>query len=45
MNNTTAIATPNNKGQIVGKLIDGAENVFEVEGEKFYEGKIAVERL
>ena len=45
MNNTTAITSVNNRGQIVGKLIEEPNGAFEVEGEKFYEGKLEVERL
>ena len=35
----------NNKGKIQGTLLGGVEHSFEVEGEKFYEGKIVVGRL
>lgn len=45
MNNTTAISMPNNRGKIIGKIQDSSFNKFEVEGETFYEGKIAVDRL
>ncbi len=45
MEHMTAITKPNNRGQIVGVLQEKPENIFEVEGERFYEGKIAVERL
>ncbi len=45
MNNTTPISKPNNKGYLVGEIVDFPENQFEVEGETFYEGKIAVHRL
>lgn len=45
MNNTTDLPQQNNKGQLTGVLLEKANATFEVEGEKFYEGKIAVERL
>ncbi len=43
--NTTAISVPNNKGCLLGEILEAPESKFEVEGEVFYEGKIAVERL
>lgn len=45
MNNTTLGMQVNNKGRLVGKIVDCPENKFEVEGEIFYEGKISVNRL
>ena len=45
MKSTVAIHAPNNKGQIIGCLTEDATKSFEVEGEKFYEGKIEIERL
>ena len=45
MNSTTAMIMQNNKGRIKGKILEKPEHTFEVEGEKFYEGKIVVERL
>ena len=43
--NTTAITSPNNKGILIGEIVGAPEGKFEVEGETFYEGKIAVQRL
>lgn len=43
MNNTIALKS-NNRGQIVGKLVS-MDGKFDVEGERFYEGKLEVERL
>ncbi len=43
--NTTAISSPNNKGNLIGEIVSAEEGKFEVEGETFYEGKIAVQRL
>lgn len=43
--NTTAITSPNNKGILIGEIVSAEEGKFEVEGETFYEGKIAVQRL
>ncbi|MBQ8909343.1 MAG: single-stranded DNA-binding protein [Clostridia bacterium] len=43
MNST--IAATNNKGKIQGKILETPQHSFEVEGEKFYEGKIVVGRL
>ena len=43
--NTTAISSPNNKGTLIGEIVSAEEGKFEVEGETFYEGKIAVQRL
>lgn len=45
MNNTSAISVQNNKGKLIGTLVGGITNKFEVEGEVFYEGKIQVTRL
>ena len=45
MNNTQATILQNNKGRLIGKLIGGITNNFEIEGETFYEGKIEVARL
>lgn len=45
MNSTLAIAQPNNRGQISGTIYQKPTKQFEVEGESFYEGKLAVERL
>ncbi len=43
MNNTIALKS-NNYGQIAGKLVS-IDGKFEIEDEKFYEGKLEVERL
>ena len=40
-----AITQPNNKGFISGTIYEKPTKQFEVEGESFYEGKLAVERL
>jgi len=45
MNSTFAIAQPNNRGFISGTICEKPTKQFEVEGESFYEGKLAVERL
>lgn len=45
MNSTIVTQIQNNKGKLVGKTIGGITNTFEVEGEKFFEGKIEVSRL
>lgn len=45
MNNTSAVTVPSNKGKLIGKLVGGVTNKFEVEGENFFEGKIEVARL
>lgn len=45
MENTTAISMPNNKGKLIGKIVNQPLTQFEVEGENFYEGKIEVLRL
>lgn len=45
MQHTTAMTTSNNRGKIIGKITDDQLSSFEVEGELFYEGKLAVERL
>lgn len=45
MNNTMTIGTQNNKGQIIGKVVDDNLNSFEVEGENFVEGKLLIDRL
>ena len=45
MNNTMTIGTQNNKGQIIGKVVDDNFNSFEVEGENFVEGKLLIDRL
>ena len=45
MNNTMTISTQNNKGQIIGKIVDDNLNSFEVEGEVFVEGKLLIDRL
>ena len=45
MNNTQATILQNNKGRLIGKLVGGITNSFEIEGETFYEGKIEVARL
>ena len=43
MNNISL--TQNNKGKIQGQLLEKPIQSFEIEGEKFYEGKIVVGRL
>ena len=45
MNNTMTIGTQNNKGQIIGKVVDDNLNSFEVEGENFVEGKLLIDRV
>lgn len=45
MNSTIVTPIQNNKGRLIGKTIGGITNTFEVEGEKFFEGKIEVARL
>ena len=40
-----AITQPNNRGFISGAVYEKPTKQFEVEGESFYEGKLAVERL
>ncbi len=45
MKSTLVMNVPNNRGQIVGKLTEDVTKSFEVEGEKFYEGKMEIERL
>lgn len=45
MENTLRVHASNNRGQLVGVLNEDVTKTFEVEGEKFYEGKIEIERL
>lgn len=45
MKSTIVMHVPNNKGQIIGTLKEDVNKSFEVENEKFYEGKIEIERL
>ena len=45
MSSTTAIMMPNNRGHLIGKITEEPIKTFDVEGEKFYEGKIEVQRL
>lgn len=45
MNSNLVTTIQNNKGKLIGTLVGGVENSFEVEGEKFFEGKICVSRL
>lgn len=44
MNSTIELCS-NNKGQLVGTLVEKPNKTFEIEGEKFIEGKIKVDRL
>ncbi|MBQ8844879.1 MAG: single-stranded DNA-binding protein [Clostridia bacterium] len=43
--NKTSLEEQNNKGQIIGKIIDLPKLSHEIEGESFYELKVEVERL
>lgn len=45
MNSNLVTGIQNNKGKLVGRLVGGVSNAFEVEGERFFEGKIKVSRL
>ncbi len=45
MKNTLTMPVSNNRGQIIGSLTEDVTKSFEVEGEKFYEGKMEIERL
>ena len=45
MNSTSVISMQNNRGKIKGKIYEVADGYFEVEGEKFFEGKILTQRL
>ena len=45
MNSKLVTAIQNNKGKLIGTLVGGVTNTFEVEGETFFEGKIQVTRL
>ena len=39
MNSNLVTAIQNNKGKLIGTLVGGVTNTFEVEGETFFEGK------
>ena len=43
MKNTLTMPVSNNRGQIIGSLTEDVTKSFEVEGEKFYEGKMEIE--
>lgn len=45
MNISTSLSMQNNKGKIKGKILSSQLSLFEVEGERFYDGKVVVERL
>jgi len=45
MNKTIVAVQVNNKGKLIGRIAKELDGSFEVEGEIFYEGKIAVNRL